>query len=122
MEGSEAGGIQRLGEARDTEPALGSGNSGEGAESGRDTAVSLLRAGCRESIPVWQGEERDGEQDRARAAAGRGMETRKSLPRWIWDTPAQSRQRKPPDIWELEEAGRERRTGSWAGRKPHVSR
>lgn len=55
------GGIQRVGEARDREPALGSGNSGEGAEWDMDTAVSLLQVGCKESILVWQGEERDGE-------------------------------------------------------------
>lgn len=117
------GGIQRQGEAPGREPALGSGNSGEGAGWDRDTAVSLLQVGCRESILVWQGEERDGEQDRARAVlVGPGMETRKSLPRRIWDTPAPSRQRKPPDIQELQEAGRERGTGSRAGRKPRVPR
>lgn len=114
------GGIQRVGEAQDREPVLGSGNSGEGAEWDTDTAVSLLQVGCRESILAWQGEERDGEQDRARAVVGPGMETRKSLPRWIWGIPAQSQQRKPLDIQELEEVGMERWTGSWAGRKPRV--
>lgn len=118
----EVGGIQRAEEARDREPVLGSGNSGEGAEWGMDTAVSLVQVGCRESILVWQGEERVGEQDRARAVVGPGMETRKSLPKWIWDTLVQSQQRKPLDIRELEQEGRERRSGSWAGRKPRVPR
>lgn len=111
-----------MGEARDREPALGLGNLGEGAEWGTDTAVSQVQVGCRESIPVWQGEERAGEQDRARAVVGPEMETRKSLLRWIWDTLEQSQQRKLPDIRELEQEGRERRTGSWAGRKPRVPR
>lgn len=109
-------------EAQDREPALGWGNLGEGAEWGMDTAVFLVQVGCRESIPVWQGEERAGEQDRARAVVGPGMETRKSLPRWIWDTLLQSQQWKLPDIRELEQQGRERQTGSWAGRKPRVPR
>lgn len=114
-------GIQRVGEAQDREPALGWGNLGEGAGWGRDTAVSPLQAlGRRESTPVGQGEERDAEQDRVRAAAGPGTETRKSLRRWIWETRAQSRQRKLLDIQEQEEVGRERWTGSWAGRKPRV--
>lgn len=116
------GGIQRVVEARDREPVLGSGNSGGEAEWGMDTAVSLLQVGCRESILVWQGEERDGEQDRAGPVVGPGMETRKSLPRWIWDTLVQSQLQKPLDIQKLEEVGRERWTGSWAGRKPRVPR
>lgn len=114
------GGIQRVGEAQDREPALGWGNLGEGAGWDRDTVVSLLQVGCRESILAWQGVERDGEQDRLRAVGGPGMETRKILLGWIWDTLVQSQLWKPLDIQELEELGRERWAGSWAGRKPRV--
>lgn len=111
------GGIQRVGESRDREPGLGLGNLGEEAEWDMDTGVSLLQAGRRESILVWQGEERDGEQDRARAVVGPGMETRKILPRWIWGTLEQSQQQRLLDIREL---GMERWAGSWAGRRPRV--
>lgn len=113
----------------DREAAEGAGNSGEGAGSGRGTAVSLPREGSREDTRVWAVEEERGEsQETLQAEADPWTETRNSsapemsLPRWVWDSPARNRQPAPVGIRDLEEAYRERWAGCWAERKQRVPR